>query len=717
MNVRLFSPQLTPLVTSTGVWDCQASHHAYPTYTPSLKKSEDLVAYPSPPMSDITPPRQPGVLTVQGVTKGDQPAVSVPENREEDTGHAEHIRLEIHAGSARRLSRTTEEATRSHLSSYHRPQLPPLPPLPQTPPASHHRTSILRTPERSSPAARMQIHYGHQQTLPRLGGPQSYNGMNFSPQTYHQYGYHQPPQMQSMPQYFGAPLQLAPQHTPIPQLPVRTHKPARVTKAHVKSACNHCKKAHLSCDDKRPCNRCITTNKIDCHDVPHKKRGRPRLRDDKDKMRHSTSSSSSRPLPPRLDTSTQHYHQDVQQRSNSFGGVLAPRLLPGDSFGTYQSPVSSPGTGTSGVSTHVSPTNSYPFGSSFDQPAKAIVYLNMDLVIMKPNAMFESLYEGKLGGGTVRGRKISEFILYYDLQGLSQELLVERESRDPTYLAPMDPRGVEGALQSIMDVDLDRVTQGFTERTYNWTLSQYSTPFRVSVKLAKTSCYFVAMSFQPTRPLQNQHMFQQGFSGQMAPPAKEKSPASAGHQMAMRYNFWGQNPPSPSASSDSSSPMFSFHNGSMSQASTSSMRSPHFGFNPTPRSGSDASSYMSSMQPPTSASRSGSDASSYMSSMQPPASASSRASYSNFSRSASLADNRMAPSMESSMHGHRHVSTVDNIQLPPLRGNLTPPMLSPGVSDMTGAGQMPVHGYGHHHLQESPLSEKRRGLDIGEILE
>jgi Fungal Zn(2)-Cys(6) binuclear cluster domain len=35
----------------------------------------------------------------------------------------------------------------------------------------------------------------------------------------------------------------------------------RRTKAHVARACQNCKKAHLSCDDERPCTRCVATRK------------------------------------------------------------------------------------------------------------------------------------------------------------------------------------------------------------------------------------------------------------------------------------------------------------------------------------------------------------------------------------------------------------------------------------------------------------------------
>ncbi|KAI8372920.1 uncharacterized protein BYT42DRAFT_578544 [Radiomyces spectabilis] len=53
-------------------------------------------------------------------------------------------------------------------------------------------------------------------------------------------------------------------------------------KSHVPSACINCKKAHLACDVARPCKRCVTLGKQDtCHDIKHKKRGRPKLQDKK----------------------------------------------------------------------------------------------------------------------------------------------------------------------------------------------------------------------------------------------------------------------------------------------------------------------------------------------------------------------------------------------------------------------------------------------------
>ena len=53
---------------------------------------------------------------------------------------------------------------------------------------------------------------------------------------------------------------------------------------HVGKACVHCKKAHLACDNERPCRRCVHLGKTDCVDVEHKRRGRPRTSPEKKKV-------------------------------------------------------------------------------------------------------------------------------------------------------------------------------------------------------------------------------------------------------------------------------------------------------------------------------------------------------------------------------------------------------------------------------------------------
>lgn len=60
---------------------------------------------------------------------------------------------------------------------------------------------------------------------------------------------------------------------------------------HVGRACIHCKKAHLACDNARPCKRCVHLGKHDCVDVEHKRRGRPRSNFDKRRPKFVSSNS------------------------------------------------------------------------------------------------------------------------------------------------------------------------------------------------------------------------------------------------------------------------------------------------------------------------------------------------------------------------------------------------------------------------------------------
>lgn len=61
----------------------------------------------------------------------------------------------------------------------------------------------------------------------------------------------------------------APTHNSFDPIKVKRHK-------NVGRACTHCKKAHLACDESRPCKRCTHLGKTNCIDVEHKRRGRPK---------------------------------------------------------------------------------------------------------------------------------------------------------------------------------------------------------------------------------------------------------------------------------------------------------------------------------------------------------------------------------------------------------------------------------------------------------
>jgi hypothetical protein len=69
-------------------------------------------------------------------------------------------------------------------------------------------------------------------------------------------------------------------------------KPKTKRQKHVGRACVHCKKAHLACDESRPCKRCLHLGKTDCVDVEHKRRGRPKISPEKRKSNNGNNKNS-----------------------------------------------------------------------------------------------------------------------------------------------------------------------------------------------------------------------------------------------------------------------------------------------------------------------------------------------------------------------------------------------------------------------------------------
>lgn len=148
------------------------------------------------------------------------------------------------------------DISKSHLSVGGRPQAPRGTSYP-SPPMSKSPTPTNRSFDEYSAG----IHnvYGHEENSRqihdhKLGISGQLNGRSAS--------FRQPLGIVPSQQYLQHPKlpvlgSSAPAPVPAPTPP----KPARRTKAHVQSACYNCKKAHLSCDVARPCNRCTTSGK------------------------------------------------------------------------------------------------------------------------------------------------------------------------------------------------------------------------------------------------------------------------------------------------------------------------------------------------------------------------------------------------------------------------------------------------------------------------
>lgn len=379
--------------------------------------------------------------------------------------------------------------------------------------------------------------------------------------------------------------------------PARSTKPARRTKAHVASACVNCKKAHLSCDVQRPCGRCVASGKQDtCKDVLHKKRGRPRLRDDRDFTRPEE--GSQRPdrtlgsnFPPVTEALTHqtpfpasHSHRvvdlprtTVAQRGNSIPNVVA------SSLGGRTQSMSSYG----GVS-----APSYAVGPELAYQSLPVAFLNLDLVVQKSNQAFQDMVSFL---GNVVGKHLGELLeprQSESLQRLCNDLRDERDEREPTYMAPITPIGhdpMRSVMESVADRDVEHVSHGFTDRpiflSYLLPNGQYQS-LQTQIRLARTSLYFVTLVVRtaPPRPLGPPLLAQQ-----LAPPTPmhTSQPMSAPTPLPSRtghYTPQQARPPSSASSAPNSPYSFNFSSVRTSLPGFSPISyasSPTYGYSPT----------------------------------------------------------------------------------------------------------------------------------------
>ena len=344
----------------------------------------------------------------------------------------------------------------------------------------------------------------------------------------------------------------------------------------------------------------------------HKKRGRPRLRDDRDFSRpeegrqrlEQTQGSSLAPASEafvhQTPHSASHPHRlvdiprtTVTQRGNTIPNVAVP------SIGGRTQSIDSYG-GVSALPYAVGPDLAY-------QPLP-VAFLNLDLVIQKSNQAFHDLisFLGNVGGkhlGEILEPKQGE-----SLQRLRNDLRDERDEREPTYMAPITPIGYDpmrSVMESVTDREVDHVSQGFTDRPIflNFRLQngQYQS-LKTQVRLAKTSLYFVTLVVHtpPHRPLGPPLLTQQ-----LAPPTPIHTSQSMSAPTPLltrtgHYTPQQVRPPSSASSAPNSPYSLNFPSVRTSLPSfspSSYASSPTYGYSPT--AGPEAG-YFPTYQPPQS---------------------------------------------------------------------------------------------------------------------
>ncbi|KAH0360596.1 hypothetical protein KCU65_g9301, partial [Aureobasidium melanogenum] len=260
----------------------------------------------------------------------------------------------------------------------------------------------------------------------------------------------------------------------------------RRAKAHVANACNNCKADT-------------------CRDVPHKKRGRPRLRDEAQfHLQQGGSEIEVVESPVPGPSSARPMARPGHRKTASLRTLAAFAAEQGHQPSTGQ-----------GVSTR---ERAYSFGAApptgiqppprhprlAPSPEVPIAFLDTDFVVLKANATFQRLFSWLQEIKGIRLSDIAKPLEGDSFQNARNRLREEREIREPAYLPPiLQPRLDPVSGIGTTDHDVEEVTRGFADHQFNWTFrlgGGVDQTLPVRMRLAKTSVYFVTLFLPPLPP-------------------------------------------------------------------------------------------------------------------------------------------------------------------------------------------------------------------------
>ncbi|KAI9821780.1 MAG: hypothetical protein M1827_002361 [Pycnora praestabilis] len=291
--------------------------------------------------------------------------------------------------------------------------------------------------------------------------------------------------------------------TAAPRTPFVAHSaflPARAsrgTKAHVPSACINCQRAHLRCSIQRPCPRCASMGKEEsCVDVQHKKRGRPRLRDERDPRIEAAEREFSELTPARRPPTRSPLPSPSSIQNGH--GYRSYRILQSQGDETSRQPTNVLANGGNVISTELPGSNApqFPGQSSGWSTAPPTALLNMDLEIATSNQTFR---DSVAPGLDIRGLKFIELVGQNQREKvhlLCRQLQEEREMREPSYLPPIYGSNEMEAIRCVDEEDIVRATRGSVRRIESLTVRLADGRCRwlsFDFRLAKTSVFFVAL--------------------------------------------------------------------------------------------------------------------------------------------------------------------------------------------------------------------------------
>lgn len=288
-----------------------------------------------------------------------------------------------------------------------------------------------------------------------------------------------------------------------------------------------------------------------CIDVEHKKRGRPRLRDDRDQRLEQAAAAAVAAA-----VATAQHAQRPNDLAQS-GRVHGHRR--GDSLRVLRSQASG-GEGLQGEAQ--GPLMADPRYQQHYQPGPEsyrntgpplTAFLNMNLRILKASNELRRLFAD---GGDIRGRPLSDFIgpqHQQALQRIQSDLRDERTSRAPAFLPGIFPEQQEQDAVASVDVEAaDSVSQGYSERrdTFSFRIASGRTEYlHARIRLARTETFFATLILQ-RQQMQPQPAPQQSPYGRPGGylPMPQPSPTQMGfpqHGPPSPYNTNNSAPGSP----------------------------------------------------------------------------------------------------------------------------------------------------------------------------
>lgn len=315
--------------------------------------------------------------------------------------------------------------------------------------------------------------------------------------------------------------------------------------------------------------------------MEHKKRGRPRLRDDRDQRLEQAAAAAVAAA-----VATAQHAQRPSDLSHS-GPVHGHRR--GDSLRVLRSQATG-GEGLQGEAQgqmpHLTVDPRYqqqyqPGPESYKNTGPPLTaFLNMDLRILKASDEFKRLFTD---GGDIRGRSLSDFIgsqHQQALQRIQSDLRDERTSREPTFLPGIFPEQQEQESVAGMDVEAaESVSQGYSERreTFSFrTASGRTEHLHVRLRLAKTRTFFATLILQ-------RQQLQPQLTPQPSPYGRPGGYLPVPQPTSIQIGYPQHGPPSPYTSNNSApgSPFSTLHTALITTLPPASSHSTSYSYAPS----------------------------------------------------------------------------------------------------------------------------------------